>query len=382
MDEAVIRNLISANGVMRAISPGATEDFRSHPLELPYHEESEAIVDYTVLKVRLPLELRGKPRSLVEELMWPVSDLCKRHGREMALGKWDYRWWYLELLDRDGEFEPVCWISTELFHTHFHDELRTHWILPNVSQKVGYSRQMQTMDQLGHLPGHGGCTAEQLTKEWRDWLARIWDAHESDWLKDGLLDYGRVAPWSSQLEYDGLPDYQAPQWTNDHEGEIPLWRDRASTGYEGLYWRAIPLYDRSQIRRVWDAMKRELYLTSVFNPAAKPTQDRKLWARLKERFPGKIEHMTRRQYAIRLREQRVLEWHREGKNGWEIARLLVSRGLYPMDAEEQARTGALAGSHDDLVEYARRVVARIKKRLVDDGLIEKGKPGRPRKRGE
>ncbi|NSW58656.1 MAG: hypothetical protein HPY44_21800 [Armatimonadetes bacterium] len=90
--------------------------------------------------------------------------------------------------------------------------------------------------------------------------------------------------------------------------------------------------------------------------------------------------MSRRRYAIRLREQRVLEWCREGKNGWEIARILVSEGLYPLGAEhEEERTGALAGSQRELEEYARRVVGRIKRRLRDEGLIEAGKAGRPRK---
>jgi len=123
MDDEVVRNLISANGVMRALSSKDPSDFRSHPLMLPLHEQSPAIMDRTVLKVQLPLELTGDPEHLIEKLMMPLSDLCARHVREFELGQWTYDWYYLELLDRDGAFKPVCWISTELFHQYFADDM-------------------------------------------------------------------------------------------------------------------------------------------------------------------------------------------------------------------------------------------------------------------
>jgi hypothetical protein len=68
-----------------------------------------------------------------------------------------------------------------------------------------------------------------------------------------------------------------------------------------------------------------------------------------------------------------------GQDGWEIAKLLTSEGLYPLKGEGWAEGEATDSDRPSAA--ARRVVGRIKKRLRDAGLIEKGKPGRPRKGG-
>jgi hypothetical protein len=55
--------------------------------------------------------------------------------------------------------------------------------------------------------------------------------------------------------------------------------------------------------------------------------------------------------------------------------------LYPLDPQEAARVSWMGQEDKEAYyyPYARRVAIRIRARLRREGLIQRGKPGRPRK---
>ena len=221
------------------------------------------------------------------------------------------------------------------------------------------------------------------------------------WQRKGWLVVGDVQPWSQMLEFDpelaretctamdrsiggtgkvGALQYGADQLWEYQPEDLPAWRRYAYAGYPGLYWRLIPVFDFAKLRDLWEAMKRELWVTSAFNIATGKLRDSPLWQRIEKRFALPFQRMTRYRYYIRLREQKVLEWTRQGKSLSEIARRLVEQGLHPLEPDRQGLPRIPnEEAWELLVASARRVAVRIRRRLREDGLIERGKPGRRKK---
>jgi len=384
LDEGALLNAVTVWYVREMLAPDHQSPsgyFKDHPLMLPAHEQSPAIIDFSVLSVPLPLRMGSRPRTEVEEMLWPLAQLCGQHKGRVPAGQWSYEWYYLELLDRDGELQPLCWVSSELFMSYLEDPRQRLQTGEDLFGGPRYFPLIAEMDRIAHSP-----TESPLVKarrdEWKQWLVETWLQHREQWVEEGLVDETPVRPWTQMLEF--VPDLATEQQRTDLEWggppPEPLRQIRAPAGHPGLYWRMVPLYDQRQIWRVWAAMKRDLYVTSVFNPAARQRQDPKLWRRLEERFALPFQRMTRYRYCVRLREQRVLEWTRQGKSLSQIAELAVTSGLHPLDPERREPVDVSDPTVRDMyLASARRVAVRIRRRLREDGLIERGKPGRPRK---
>ena len=377
-------NAVTVRQVRRALSLGLTGCegcFRSHPLVLPRHEKSDVWVDYSVLRVELPLQIK-RPRVEVEEMLEPLARLCEKYEDTFPEGQWRYEWYYLELLDRDGECQPLCWVDVKHLVKHLGEGKGSDDVAEQLEGSHWYPRTMITMDKIaGTLP-----TSEEDRRwrdKWREWFVRTWRANERQWVEEGFVVGEPVRPWSQVLEF--IPEYvdsdidRQRGW--EPEKRLASWRQVAYAGYPGLYWKMLPLYDERDIARIWDAMKLELYRTSVFSPSARRRQDPRLWKHLEQRFALPFQRMSRYRYYIRLRERCVLEWTREGKSLTECARGLVEKGLYPLDTVRlEPVTVSDPSLAEQYLEGARRVVIRIRKRLREEGQIERGKPGRPKKK--
>ncbi|MDK2464580.1 MAG: hypothetical protein QI223_07405, partial [Candidatus Korarchaeota archaeon] len=264
-------------------------------------------MDYSVLRVPLPLRMK-RPRSEVEEMLEPLARLCEQYKGRFPAGEWKYEWYYLELLDRDGECQPLCWVDVGLLAKYFVDAEEP---AAGTDQPMGlrrYSRRMSAMDSIAAIPATSDGKRHQRDK-WREWFVRTWRENESSWLRAGLVVYQPVRPWSQMLEFrpERVEVDAQRQWAWDWSADVrQQWR-LAYAGHPGLYWRMIPLYDQRDVGRIWNAMKRELYMTSVFSLSGRERQDPELWKRLQQRFALPFQRMTRYRYYVRLREQYVLE---------------------------------------------------------------------------
>lgn len=370
--------------------------FRDHPLCLRRHEQDDAGVDYSVLRVTIPPNLKKRRKTEPEEMLQPLAELCERLGEQIPPGEWRYLWYYLELLDRDQRVQPVCWIDPELLYKFFPDKnksiprKRLKQLTPQELQQVDWQQimgspwryQLATMDAATRSTVVSESDRAKR-EEWREWLVRTWRAQEQHWLQKGRLSYEAVLPWTRMLAFDpallegGDPGSTRPP----RRPRVSIGRLRAQAGYPGLYWQKIPLYDLRHLSLVWEEMKQELYVTSVFNLAAKQRQDPKLWKRLEQRFVLPFQRLSHYRYLVRLREQKVLEWTRdEGKSLDEIGELLVESKLHPLDPAEADRVSRMAPQDKaSYYETARRVAVRLRKRLRDEGLLQRLHPGRPPK---
>ena len=408
IDEHQLRNAATIRAMWGLLKSDGLSAVSKHPLLLPLGPDSGAIVDYSTLEVYLPLELTKAATSL-EQMLRPLADLSQAQLSLQRPVRWVYEWYYFELLDRDGVVRPLCWLNSELLFRFFPDDrpgkvimgwVPEEWgpdedagprdvpygrqetgddrqhggaLIPaQILQRPTYSRQLSQMDDIAQLPSKDD---EELKHrdEWRTWMMHTWRQNEERWLAKGLLTYGSVRPWLSQLRFDQALAEEAPvpEWRGVESG-VPLWKHFSRAGDLGLFWQMIPLYDARDVSVVWQAMQQELYQTSVFNPQAKPRQDPELWRDLEERFALQYRRMSEYWHKIRLREHRVLEWTRQGKGLQDIANLLISEGLHPLRKYWGDEEGAN-------LESAHRVAVRIRRRLRERGLIERGKAGRPRK---
>lgn len=375
LEECELLNAVTVWYIREMLDPDPRSPsgyFKDHPLMLPVHEQNPAIADFSVLRVPLPLRMKSRPRTEVERMLRPLAQLCEQHKGCVPAGQWRYQWYYLELLDRDGDYQPLCWISPWLLSAYLEDDRDRPETPDGIPRTPRYLPRLGEMDLLARTAPDSD-KDELLREEWQKWLVRTWTAHEEEWKTAGLVVREHVRPWSQRLEF--VPDFITQQQRE------PLWQKRAWAGHPGLYWRMVPLYDKRHIWKVWTAMKRELYLTSVFNPGSRQRENSKLWRRLEERFALPFQRMTRYRYYVRLREQRVLEWTRQGKSLSEIAERLLEGGLHPLDPDRAEPVHVNNPDVRDMyLKSARRVAVRIRRGLREDGLIERGKPGRPRRK--
>ena len=261
------------------------------------------------------------------------------------------------------------------------DDRPVRWLTEIMYQAAPCPRSLLTMDDVDATACEA--TAEDY-EEWRQWLMETFRAHEEEWFASGDLRYEAGGPWLQHVAFDPCLHeaqnalHRATRWGTGGIGYN--WRDRFSAGLSGCYWKMVPVYDGRQKGALWSAMQRELFVTSVFNLGATREQDGKLWERMEERFPAAYQHMSRYHYLIRWREQRVLDWSRARKTVTEMANLLVDEGLHPINTDPFPADPPPEGEErEGAVESARRLVMEIRRRLRAQGLIERGKPGRPRK---
>ncbi len=393
VEDHALLNAVTVRYIREALespSAGPFGEFKGHPLLLRRHEYDNVLVDYSVLYIRMPLSGEDLPRTEVGEMLQPLAELCqsrKADGETLPDETWVYEWYYLELLDRDERVEPICWIRPELLYKEFPDDRaptvhtvgRRELVYP-----APYSHQLATMDAVARRASYSIADPKD-TEQWRHWLVGTWREQERHWIEEGLLIHEQVKPWTRLLAFDAtsvVRDEQAASGLDDGAPGTLLERMIADAGYPGLYWTHIPVYDRRRLGSIWDAMKHEMFVTSVFNLAAGPAQQPALWERLEDRFVVPFQRMSRYDYLVRLREQKVLEWSRAGKTIAEMADLLIDDKLYTLDedaADTISRLPQMLRS-DMYHDNAERQVRRIRRRLCEDGLIEKRKPGRPRKR--
>lgn len=374
LEEYQLKNLVTIKYMRRQLDE--TPDFRSHPLQLKRHEHDWTEVDYSVLNVKLPIDPDEPPKNEAEEMTLPLGELCERIGESFPKGQWRYKWYYFELLDRDEQVQPLCWVRPEL--------LCRYWPRPTprdngdtgIPPKRPYWLRAMDTTAVGSKRG---------------WLTVTWERYRERWLEDGWLRYDSPELWTSMLDYDpsltGESDFSEFPSDESEDGP-PAHRRYASAGFPGLYWKMIPLYDARQLSNMWSAMKHELFVTSVFNFGATRHQHEKLWQRMEGRFVLPFERISRYEYLIRLREQKVLEWSkkdpRREEDGLTIEEMgwkLMNEKLASLDEEEADRISKLPRETQERLHLpnAMRQVRRIRRRLREDGLIEKRKPGRPPK---
>jgi len=401
MEDHQLQNMVTVwyMGEALSVDPATPQGwFRDHPLKLRRHEQDDVLADYSVLRVSIPPRLRKRQPTEPKEMLQPLAELCRQVGDRLPEGEWRYEWYYFELLDKDERVQPLCWVDPSLLYEFFpaEEQTITQQPLEQMSESelkevdweelMGrpYRYQLATMDGVTRTAALSDSDREKRD-EWRDWLVRTWRVHEQEWLKEGRLSYETVRPWSRMLAFDpALLEAEDLLSAKARSLDRPLSmaRRRSYAGYPGLYWHMVPLYDARHLSLVWEAMKQELYVTSVFNPAARQRQDPELWKRLQERFVLPFQRMSHYRYLVRLREQKVLEWTRdEGKTLSEIARLLVDSKLHPLDPAEADRVSRMSLEHKQYYyQTARRVAVRIRKRLREAGRLERLPPGRPRKK--
>lgn len=248
-----------------------------------------------------------------------------------------------------------------------------------------YRPELKAMDAVhGPLPESPGAREQELADRdaWREWFLRTWQAHSPEWERRKWLTYEPVRPWAGMLAFRPPrkrrkvraqpPDVE----TEPQEYPIPQ-TGPATTSVPDLYWRMIPLYDLRHLAKVYRAMKHDLFVTSVFNSAAGPHQDPKLWRQLDRRFALDFRRSTRFRYRSRVRRQRVLEWTLAGRSINESAKRLIEEALHPLD--ETRRQDALLRSGDLEVAYfdaARRTVIRLRQEFREEGLSPRGRGGR------
>ena len=408
VEDHQLRNTATIRAMRGSLDSHGLSTSSWHPLLLPLAPDSGAIVDYSTLEVYLPLEL-SETGTPLEQMLRPLADLCQTDLSLQRPVPWVYEWYYFELLDGDEVLRPLCWIDSELLFRFFPDhrpgKVIMGWVpeewgpeedagprdVPYGRQETGddrqhgggliyapilerpaYPHQLWQMDYIAQLPPGSDSDLEER-QEWWTWMVHTWRQNEERWLAEGLLTYGSVRPWLSQLRFDQAlaEETPVPEWGGVESG-VRLWKHFSRAGDLGLFWQMIPLYDTRSLDLIWQAMQQELYQTSVFNPQAKPRQNPALWRDLEERFALQYRRMSEYWHKIRLREHRVLEWTRQGKGLQDIANLLISEGLHPLRKYWGDEEGAN-------LESAHRVAVRIRRRLRERGLIERGKSGRPRK---
>ena len=392
-----IRNMVTA-WRMRDGLDGATlgggGPATGNPLVLPVFEYGNTFTDYSVLQVRMPPAVKQRQRNEPEDMLQPLAQMCRDLGEKVPEGEWAYKWYYFELLDRDEKVQPLCWINSDLLHEHFPDdrEASVRETGPSeVAIRPAYSRQLGTMDYAVRAPKRTD-RPMNANERWWKWLLRTWRENEARWLKEGLVTYKTIRGWSQMLDFDkALADQRVAdetehdEWDTDGGSDhVSFARREAAAGHGGLYWRMIPLYDRRMLPKVWNAMKHDLFATSVFNMAAGVRQDERLWKRMTERFVLPFPRMSRYRYLVRRREQAVLQWTRdEGRTLDEIAWLLIDNGLHCLDEAEAKRISKMARRKKErYFNSARSVAIRIRRRLHKDDVIPKGKPGRPKRNTE
>jgi hypothetical protein len=354
--------------------------FKHHPLMLPAHEKSDALVDYSVLSVSMPFVLGRGPKTETSQMLRPLARLCREH--RVKEGEWSYKWYYLELLDREDKLHPLCWISTELLARFFPDEDLLGALSERDRLRGRWPRRLEVMDLLPQIQGSSP-EEREVYAEWQEWFVRTWQERQSEWRKQGLLITRSVSPWTSMIGFEPklaalMARTQNTGW--DAESDLPMWLTHWKAGYSGFYWRMVPLFDIDDAGIVWEEMKRQLFLTSVFNITAGPHQDPELWAQLEERFKHPFQKTSRYRYYIGYREQRVLELSRQGYKLDEIAEHLLNEGFFPFNRSGPTRAKRLSPEERaEQIPLARRVVVRIRTRLIRDGAIEPRKRGRPPK---
>lgn len=339
-----------------------------HPFMLPLREGSPVIVDHSLPIFTLPLVTRTLPQGELGEILQPLAELCQRYRGHFPEGRWAYRWFYYELLDRDGRVRPLCWMDPRLLHAQFE------------MQAIGESTQVRPA-----LPGEDAFSdlPDCQEQERIDGFVRHWRQNEQLWMSEGLLRWDPVPRWLSMLRFDraaaeeearrsiGAAGYVGPN------GPMPL----EAAWYPGLRWNMVPLYDQRQWDAVVWAMKEDLFTTSIFNPAAGSVQSRKLWQRLDDRFGPRFMRMSRQEFRSRLREKRIMELHQEGLTLPEIARSLLKEGLHPLD--ETTARGVRESTGDERRMWESRAldaVRTVTRSLRKRHLIPKRKPGRPRRK--
>ena len=82
-------NMVTAIYIRKGIDEDST-GFRQHPLMLRSRRDSNAITDFSILTVPLPLAMKQRGSTELIEMISPVRELCKRLGDRLPAGEWNY----------------------------------------------------------------------------------------------------------------------------------------------------------------------------------------------------------------------------------------------------------------------------------------------------
>ncbi len=322
----------------------------SLPFQLPRFEGGNAIYDYSVPWFGMPVDPDKLPRNELGSMLRPLAKLCGKYRGHVMDGAWAYRWFYYELLDRDGRLRPLCWVSPRLLHADLD--------LERVGEKVTSWSPLFLEQTWRYEPAEYERAADRFMAHWRQ--------HERLWVSKGLLRYDGVDGWLSQLRFEakaGLEERKC--WTTEagHFGPDGPW-ELENAWFPGLRWDMVPLYDRRQCTTPLRAMKEDLFKTSVFNPAANARQSAVRWRQLESRFGIRFVRTSHEKSRSREREDRIVALFNEGFTKRQIAEVLIDEGLHPLNeayAAEARRSSAK--DRKDWVDAAYETVRAITRKL-------------------
>ena len=96
-------DLVSAQPLLAVLGP-------DHPLVLPLDQEGVLLHDFSALDLHLASFAQGSAAPELPVEVEPLWRLCRRHRRLIREGEvWRYRFFYLELLAREGKLVPLFW---------------------------------------------------------------------------------------------------------------------------------------------------------------------------------------------------------------------------------------------------------------------------------
>jgi len=426
-----LQNLVTVYWMRRHMGCVTIDGRWDHCLILPAGLDTPVLTDYTELRVYLPLNAEDLPQGVVGKMLKPLAELCAANAGVIPLSKWTYEWFYLELLDREKRVSPLCWISVDLLErigvVPAHEAsrqkiaegpgaigelpgsakqprrerkarssnsgasreresrlLRAHqqaaeWLYEARRTFPFYGTKLLAIDQtkepvqIGTWPASEAIAEESI--RWRELFRQVWRENEERWVRQGLVRFDSVKPWLQMLVLDrrALPvEGQTSIATAGQHGS-----SIGSISLPWLRWKMIPLYDARDIHKVREAMKQELFVTSVFNWHAKPRQNARLWSTLEQRFALKFQRSSYLAYRSKLRRRKVLEWTLQGKSINETARLLLENDLHPLDEYEIKYARAVgADVFEVYFDAARRTVIRLRAEFHNQGKIPEGDSGR------
>lgn len=367
-----------------------------HPLILPTapfalpNFPGQAIADYSRLRISLSALKSG--RSTGRELPIDLShlaDLCKQNPGAIAEehDDWVYRYFYLELMAKEGALKPIFW---------------GHRLLPYY--ELDFVTALDIVD--------GRCTD---TGKYRETWASEWQRWAPAWIEHGFIipDDGR--PWLDHLSYvrrsartgrrwscDPEVDAQVAQRILAEEGMLALAEyldeldetrsesefDRApadATTVAGasapfsqcLRFDYLPFYfcDDVQNKIIWQ-MKLELWKTSVFNMVPITPDNKRKWLAQLNRFAIRYRRQNaEHERSTRFRKfvtEELLRSEGQAKDA-DLVRQAFRQGLYPIRFEYH---GYSSEDDQDLLNSGGRRVREIRRHLEQEKLI----PVRTRRR--
>jgi len=321
-------DIVCANGLRASLG--------RHPLLLPADDGGETVADYSLL----PLDLHGLARvgktPKLPSNIEPLARLCQDCTDEIREGdQWDYEYFYLEVLGREGKLPVLFWASPEIAHALQTDE-RTRY---------------------GWLAGQAG------PEPVRELCRQVWLANVDRWAEQMAIEMpAEDKPWLDYLEVIPREELQAASLSGGRWTASDQLTEELQRFPRRLRWRMLPFYEAALSRdRLIAQMRREVWQTSIFCPLLASNV---AGTQVKHQKDRMCLHY-RREAAQRVRSQRLTEYvlkqHAQGVSAHQIANEVLDQGFYPT----QFRASTPTSREGRVASARRRVLAILREHRSD-----------------